>query len=166
MVSRTRRLTLFLIVADLALTLTSLYLADFLRHTLAFGRGDADNLAWISWRHYLVVAAIWAFMLQFFRTYEPRRIFTIVDELRALIPAATFALFVVFGYVFIAKVEYLSRLLFAYFYVLNLLLLINLRWVVKFALKSSLEIGFGRRLLIVGAGPVGRRVAALLGTRP
>ena len=57
-------------------------------------------------------------------------------------------------------------MLFAYFYVLNLLMVVNLRWVLRLAMRSSFGLGLARRLVIAGAGPVGRQVAGLLRNRP
>ena len=164
MVSRTRNLALVLYLADLAIALAALYLADLLRHVLPFGFGDAGNLAWVDWQEYLAVAVIWAFMLRFFRVYEPRRILTVVEEIRVLLPAVTVAFVVLFAYLFIFKIEFLSRLLIGYFYVINLLLLLNLRLILRVALHSSGA--FRRRLVIVGAGPVGEQVTDLLRQRP
>jgi exopolysaccharide biosynthesis polyprenyl glycosylphosphotransferase len=163
-VSRTRNLALVLYLADLAIALGALYLADLLRHVLPFGFGDAGNLAWVDWQEYLAVAVIWAFMLRFFRVYEPRRILTVVEEIRVLLPAVTVAFVVLFAYLFIFKIEFLSRLLIGYFYFINLLLLLNLRLILRVALHSSS--GFRRRLVIVGAGPVGEQVTDLLRQRP
>ena len=164
MVSRTRQLSLFLYLADLVIALASLYVADLLRHVLPFGFGDAFNLAWVDWPQYLAVAVIWAFMLRFFRVYEPRRILTVVEEIRVLLPAITVAFVFLFAYLFIFKIEFLSRLLIGYFFVINLLFLINLRLILRVALHSNS--GFRRRLVIVGAGPVGEQVAELLNQRP
>ena len=164
MVSRTRRLSALLYLADIAIALGSLYLADLLRHELPFGFGESGGLAWIDWQQYIAVALIWAFMLQFFRVYEPRRIFTVVEEIRVLLPAVTVAFVVLFAYLFIFKIEFLSRLLIAYFYAINLLLLVILRWLLRLFLHST--IGFRRRLVIMGAGPVGEKVADLLHQRP
>ena len=166
MVSRTRRVTFLLFASDVALTLFALYLADSLRHLLPLGLGDGERLAWIEWRHYIAVAAIWSFLLYVFRVYDPRRMFTVVDELRVLVPAISVAFLFLFAYLFVGKVEYLSRLLFAYFYVLNLIFLVNLRWVLRFALRSNFGIGLARSLIIAGAGPVGQKVAGLLQNRP
>ena len=166
MVSRTRRVTFLLFASDVALTLFALYLADSLRHVLPLGLGDGERLAWIAWRHYIAVAAIWSFLLYVFRVYDPRRMFTVVDELRVLVPAISVAFLFLFAYLFVGKVEYLSRVLFAYFYILNLIFLVNLRWVLRYALRSNFGIGLARPLIIAGAGPVGQKVAGLLQNRP
>jgi exopolysaccharide biosynthesis polyprenyl glycosylphosphotransferase len=158
--------TLLLFAADIGLTIGALYLADTLRHQLPFGFGDSEQLAWISWRHFLAVAGIWAFLLYVFNVYEPRRMFTVVDEIRMLVPAVSVAFVLLFAYFFLAKVEYLSRLLFAYFYLLDLLFLVNLRWVLRLAMRSSFGLGLARPLIIAGAGPVGRQIAGLLRNRP
>ncbi|MDP6348973.1 MAG: sugar transferase [Chloroflexota bacterium] len=164
MVSRTRRLSALLYLADIAIALASLYISDLLRHELPFGFGDSVNLGWVDWQQYVAVALIWAFILQFFRVYEPRRIFTAVEEIRVLLPAVTIAFVALLAYLFIFKIEFLSRLLIAYFYGVNLILLVNLRWILRLFLRST--IGFRRRLVIMGAGPVGEQVAGLLQQRP
>ncbi len=166
MTSRTRRVILLLFAADIGLTLGALFLADALRHELPIGFGDGAQLAWISWRHFLAVAGIWAFLLYVFNVYEPRRMFTVVDEIRMLVPAVSVAFVLLFAYFFLTKVEYLSRLLFAYFYVLDLLFLVNLRWMMRLAMRSSFGIGLARPLIIAGAGPVGRQIVGLLRNRP
>ena len=165
MTSRTRRVTLLLFAADIGLTLGALYIADSLRHGLPFGFGDGGLLPWISLRHFLAVAGIWAFLLYVFNVYDPRRMFTVVDEIRMLVPAISVAFVLLFAYFFLAKVEYLSRLLFAYFYLLDLLFLVNLRWVLRLVMRSSFGIGLARPLIIAGAGPVGRQIAGLLRNR-
>ena len=166
MTSRTRGVTLLLFTADICLTLGALYLSDVLRHQLPFGFGDGQQLAWISWRHFIAVAGVWAFLLYVFNIYDPRRMFTVVDEIRMLVPAISVAFTLLLAYFFVAKVEYLSRLLFAYFYVLDLLFLINLRWIMRLAMRSSFGLGLARPLIIAGAGPVGRQIAGLLRNRP
>ena len=98
MVSRARQLSLSLYSGDVLISLISLYLADLLRHVLPFGFGNPISLAWIDWPEYLAVAIIWAFMLRFFRVYDPSRILTVVEEVRVLLPAITIAFIFLFSY--------------------------------------------------------------------
>ena len=156
-----------LAVVDIALTLLALYLADVLRHTLPIGAGDASLLSWLSAREYVVVGIVWAFFFRMFHLYDHRRLLRVVDEIRALIPAILFATIVLFAAFFVLKVEFLSRLLFLYFIALDALLLINLRWLLNLVVRNRRISGRGAtRVLVVGAGPVGERVAAMIRERP
>ncbi len=165
--NRARRFGGLLALADIALTLLALYLADVLRHALPIGAGSAERLPWLTLREYVIVTALWAFFLHFAHLYDHRRLLRVVDEIRVLLPAiliATGALFAVF---FVVKVEFLSRLLFLYFIALDALLLINLRWLLTLVVRSNRIAGRGAaRVLVVGAGPVGERVAAMIRERP
>ena len=156
-----------LAIVDIALTLLALYLADLLRHALPIGAGDASLLPWLAAREYVVVAVVWAFFFRMVHLYDHRRLLRVVDELRALIPAILFATIVLFAAFFILKVEFLSRLLFIYFIALDALLLINLRWLLNLVMRSRRISGRGAtRVLVVGAGPVGERVASMIRDRP
>ena len=156
-----------LAIVDIALTLLALYLADVLRHALPIGAGDASLLPWLTAREYVVVAVVWAFFFRMVHLYDHRRLLRVVDELRALIPAILFATIVLFAAFFILKVEFLSRLLFIYFIALDALLLINLRWLLNLVVRSRRISGRGAtRVLVVGAGPVGERVASMIRDRP
>ena len=156
-----------LAIVDIALTLLALYLADVLRHALPIGAGDANLLPWLAAREYVVVAVVWAFFFRMVHLYDHRRLLRVVDELRALIPAILFATIVLFATFFILKVEFLSRLLFIYFIALDVLLLINLRWLLNLVMRNRRISGRGAtRVLVVGAGPVGERVASMIRDRP
>ncbi len=162
---RTRTLAALLYVFDILFSILALYLADWLRHELPFGSGSGRNLTWIGAQHYLAVWAIWTFAFQLFRVYQPRRMFSTADELRSLLPSVLLCFILLFAYLFVFKVEFLSRLLFLYFLLMNLIALIVTRLMLRLTLKSSQQLGLRRQLLIVGAGPVGRRVAEMLGPR-
>lgn len=165
--NRTRLFGHFLTITDIGLTLLALLLGDLARHLLPFGAGEAEMLAWLTVREYMIVAIIWAFFLRFAHLYDHRRLLRITEEIRVLVPAvivATGALFAVF---FVLKVEFLSRLLFLYFIVIDILLIINFRWLLNRAFQSTRMSGRGSsRVLIVGAGPVGEHVAGMIRERP
>ena len=165
--ARTRAFGYFLAAADAALTLLALLIADVLRHVLPFGTGSPEHLDWLTPREYLIVAVIWAFFLRFTKLYDDRRVLRIVDEARALVPGVLIAIGALFAAFFLLKVEFLSRLLFVYFILLDIGILLNFRWLLNLALRSGrITSGNRRRLLIVGAGPVGDRVSQMILDRP
>ncbi len=165
--TRTRAYGYFLAVADIALTLLALYIADLLRHAVPIGIGGASSLDWLTPREYLIVAVVWAFFLRFAKVYDHRRVMRVVDEARALVPGVLIATGALFAAFFILKVEFLSRMLFVYFVLIDLALLVNLRWLLKLAVRRTrLTTANRRRVLIVGAGPVGDRVSQLIIERP
>ena len=126
--NRTRLFGQFLAVTDIGLTMLALLLADLARHLLPYGAGDAETLAWLTVREYVIVAIIWAFFLRFAHLYDHRRLLRIGDEIRVLVPAVLVAMVALFAAFFIVKVEFLSRLLFLYFVFIDVLLIINFRW--------------------------------------
>ncbi len=164
--NRVRAFGRFLAAGDVALTLLALYLADLIRHLLPFG-ATAENLDWLGGSEYLIVGVIWAFFLRFAKLYDHRRVLRVVDEARALVPGVLIATAALFAAFFLLKVEFLSRLLFVYFVVIDIALLINYRWMLNLAVRSRrFASGGQRRLLIVGAGPVGDRVSRMILDRP
>ena len=165
--NRTRLFGQFLAIADIGLTMLALFLADLGRHILPYGAGDAETLAWLTVREYVIVAIIWAFFLRFAHLYDHRRLLRIGDEIRVLVPAVLVAMVALFAAFFIVKVEFLSRLLFLYFVFIDVLLIINVRWLLNRAFRSSRMSSRGSsRVLIVGAGPVGEHVAQMIRDRP
>lgn len=167
MLSRTRAFGGFLAAADVLLTLLALLAADVLRHALPFGLGTAEHLDWLGIREYLIVAAIWVFFLRFAQVYDHRRVMRVLPEARALVPAVLMATGALFAAFFLLKVEFLSRILFVYFVVLDLAILINFRWLLNLLLRIQRISPTNRRqLLIAGAGPVGDRVSRLVLDRP
>ena len=149
------------------LSLLALLAADALRHALPFGFGPAEHLDWLGFREYLIVAAIWVFFLRFAKVYDHRRVMRVLLEARALVPAVLMATVALFAAFFLLKVEFLSRILFVYFVVLDLAILINFRWLLNLLLRIQRISPTNRRqLLIAGAGPVGDRVSRLVLDRP
>ena len=167
MATRTRGYGYFLAAADIALTLLALYLADLIRHTVPIGFGGVQNLDWLTAREYLIVAVVWAFFLRFAKVYDHRRVLHVVGESRALVAGVLIATGALFAAFFILKVEFLSRMLFVYFVLIDLALLVNVRWLLKLAVRRSrLTATNLRRVLIVGAGPVGDRLSQMIIERP
>ena len=156
------RLGLILLVADLGLTALALYLARMLRLTLPFGIYLDEPLAFGLW-FYLLVPAIWALVFLGLRVYDPARALHYLDDVQAVWSAITWATLVFAGVAYLFFREF-SRLLFFYFYLLDLTFLVSwrvlLRWLLRLGLGRSL--GEPRRVLVVGAGAVGQELGQAL----
>jgi exopolysaccharide biosynthesis polyprenyl glycosylphosphotransferase len=154
--------TLILLATDLACTLIAFQLARFLRETLPFGV-YLDEPLYANSLLYLVVPAIWAAVLLTMEVYNPARALRYLDDVQAVVVATTVAtlLFAGVAYFFFRE---LSRFLFVYFYLLDLLFLSAWRGLLRilFRLRPNFGPGRTRRVLIVGAGPVGREIGQAL----
>ena len=152
------RLGLILLVVDLVLTALALHLAKLLRLTLPFGVTLMDSLAFGPW-FYVLVPAIWGLAFLALRVYDPARALRYLGDVQAVWSAVTWASLVFAGVAYLFFREF-SRLLFAYFYVLDLVFLLGWRVVLLRLLQMGLLNGLvePRRVLVVGAGVVGQRV--------
>lgn len=154
-----RWLGVVLWLGDLAAAQSALLLADGLRRALPFGA--YPDKVYVTWEVMLIVAAIWSVVFYAWGTYERRQREEWRGELRAVIFAATFALFTLASCFYFLKIEDFSRVLFAYFYALNLGL--GLGW--RCALRA-LRARWGapalapRRVLIVGTDALAQELAA------
>jgi len=156
------RLSLILLVVDLGLTALALHVAKLLRLTLPFGVYLTDSLAFGPW-FYLLVPAIWALTFLALRVYDPARALRYPDDVQAVWSAVTWAALVFAGVAYLFFREF-SRLLFFYFYLLDLVFLLGWRAILRQLLKLGLGHGLvePRRVLIVGAGAVGEEVGKVL----
>ena len=154
--------TLILLTADLACTLVAFQLASFLRETLPFGIYLQDPL-YSSLSLYLTVSGLWATVFFALQVYDPARALRYVDDVQIVIVATTIAVLLFAGVAYFFFRE-LSRFLFAYFYLLDLLLLTAWRGLLRVFLWRWPDLwpGQARRVLIIGAGPVGREIAHAL----
>ena len=152
------RLGLILLVTDVGLTALALHLAKVLRLTLPLGVTLAGPLAFGP-HFYLLVPAIWALAFLALRVYDPARALRYLGDVQAVWSAVTWAALVFAGVAYLFFREF-SRLLFVYFYLLDLLL--RLAW--RAIAQRLLRLGLGRslvqprRVLVVGAGKVGQEL--------
>ena len=156
------RLGLILLVTDLVLTVLALYLAKILRLTLPFGVYLNLPLAFGPW-FYLLVSAIWASTFLALRVYDPARALHYLGDVQTVWSAVTWATLVFAGAAYLFFREF-SRLLFFYFYLLDLVFLLGWRAVLQWLLQLGLgrSLGEPRRVLVVGAGEVGQRLGQAL----
>jgi exopolysaccharide biosynthesis polyprenyl glycosylphosphotransferase len=159
-------LPVFMLISDMALTAVALFLARELRLALPYGvivPGDpAAVFAFPRWM-YVLAATVWGVVFVVMSVYDERRTLRAVDELQAVVAAALFATLVFAGLTYFLHRD-LSRLLFVYFFALDLSLLVL--W--RLLLRAFCRLRHGgwptraQRVAIVGAGAVGQRVYQLL----
>jgi exopolysaccharide biosynthesis polyprenyl glycosylphosphotransferase len=156
------RLGLILLVADLGLTALALHLARVLRLTLPFGISLDEPLAFGP-GFYLLVPAIWALSFLGLRVYSPARALHYLDDVQAVWSAVTWATLVFAGVAYFLFREF-SRVLFFYFYLLDLAFLLSWRALLRGLLRLGLghRLGEPRRALVVGAGTVGQELGRAL----
>ncbi|NUO78763.1 undecaprenyl-phosphate glucose phosphotransferase [candidate division KSB1 bacterium] len=155
-----------LIFGDLLLTALAFYLAFWLRFESGIWRATHTDRT-----QYLIVLAcilpLWPGLFSFFRLYISRRhqgIFA--DFLPLLYSISTGVVFVSAFTFFYREISY-SRLTFLLFGGLNFAFLFVERVVLRIALQMMRKRGYNlRRVLIVGAGELGRRVAQRMLSHP
>jgi exopolysaccharide biosynthesis polyprenyl glycosylphosphotransferase len=154
-------LRLSVIVLDLVWTLLALYLARWLRLALPFGIYLEKPLYFNGW-FLLIVPAIWLVTFGALRVYDPARALRYMVDPQSVWPAVTMSSLVFAGVAYLFFRDF-SRVLFAYFYMLDLLFLSVWRAVLPPLLRRfDVRLGRPRRVLVVGAGQVGCMVGRAL----
>lgn len=154
-----------ILLADLILTLLALRLADFLRHWIPFGRQIAPGTVYLTPAVYLMVAVIWAGCFLFFGVYDGRRR-PFGDELRSLLAALSMSLMLFAGGLYFTRMRDFSRLLVAYFAVLDFLLLLLVRWARAVVLARRHRRGEALRTIVAGTGPTALEIGRRIQTHP
>lgn len=144
---------------DVAAALAAMALADALRRVLPFGA--PPDRYYVTWDVLLMVALIWSAVFYFLGAYVRRNRDETGTELRTMVLSATFALFTLAAALYFFKVENFSRVLFAYFYALDLALTGGWRLAVRGArAKRTPAAAQARRALIIGLDATGLELAA------
>lgn len=149
-----------LFLVDLVIVQAALALGMRLRFLLPFG----PNLLpiWVPEFIYmptpafhLAVGVIWAISLTLGLVYTPRKVIYWFDELQRVVLSHTVAALCLAGFLYMIKVD-LSRLTFAYFYLLALAGFLGYRASFRVWARIQRNHGIGvTRVLIVGAGKIG-----------
>ncbi|MCR4406833.1 MAG: undecaprenyl-phosphate glucose phosphotransferase [Anaerolineae bacterium] len=155
-------LTLALLVSDLVLTELALYLASYLRPRLGWGTTLISQQARLSPYVYLMVAAIWGVTFLVLSVYDAKRTLRAVDEIQVVCVATSMATLIFAGALYLSFRQ-VSRLLFVYFFALDLVFLLALRVFLRLIFKLlNGRSHQSRRVLIIGAGDVGVKVARMI----
>jgi exopolysaccharide biosynthesis polyprenyl glycosylphosphotransferase len=146
---------------DILLTISALQLAKWLREIIPLGVYLDEPLVFSPWL-YLIVPLVWIVVFGALRVYSPTRSlhYASAADLPAVWGAIIGASLIFAGIAYLLFRE-LSRFLFFYFLILELILLSSWRWLLpRFpALARRLYRADQRRVLIVGAGSVGQELA-------
>jgi len=153
---------LFSLALDQVLTAIALALAEHLRGALSWGKPVDTSGNYLPWSLYVIVAVIWLIVFIVLSVYDPRCAHKAVDEFQAVIMAIVFALLIFAGTLYLSFRE-VSRLLFVYFVLLDVLFLLAWRVIARLLWRLFRTRGaFERRVAIAGAGKVGHRIAAAI----
>jgi len=155
-----RQLNLLLGICDLALTALAFYLAYWFR----FEIGLLEQVRSQHRMQYAIVLAcvlpLWPGLFSFFHVYQSRRHQGVFADFRSLfLSISTGVTFICAFSFFYREISY-SRLTFVWFGVLNFIFIFGERVALRAILHHLRKRGYNlRQVLIVGAGPLGRRVA-------
>jgi exopolysaccharide biosynthesis polyprenyl glycosylphosphotransferase len=149
-------------VGDLALVALALFIASWLRLQLTFGKPIPPDYVWLAWPVYLIALLIWATGFLLIDVYNLQKNLRFIDEIQRLVVAhaatsLAFAGALYFSYRDVSRLQVLS------FGLISLLLLMAYRLIFRFLLYRFGDKRYGaRRVLVVGAGSVGREIAGMV----
>ncbi len=160
---RIPRLSFQLFITDLLIIPAGLAIASWLRWVLPFGQElprSAVNLPFIVC---LLVTLSWLISLVLGGAYDPQRALRWFNEASRVIVAGFLATAVTAGVLYMTYRE-VSRLQFFYIFVATLVLLLAHRAIlrVSYRIVGKTRPGSQARVLIVGAGDLGQRVAQVI----
>ena len=162
---RIPRLSITLLLVDMLLVPVGLLAASQLRTLLPLGRGGVLPEAAVSapWYVYLIAVCAFGACLISTGSYNPRLSLRWFNEAWRVVWGATLATGLMAGVLYFGYRE-LSRLQFVYFSFASVLLLLGYRAVIRIAyrLRGKARPGTRSKVLIVGAGELGERVAKVL----
>jgi exopolysaccharide biosynthesis polyprenyl glycosylphosphotransferase len=156
-------------LGDLALTLLSVKIAEQIRLHVSTGLERRHSFETVQPDVYLLVLGLWAIFFFLLGVFEQRGRASVVSDLSTLWVSVTIAMLVLASFFYLlalAPPQAPSRLFYVYFYVIDLVLLTAAHVVVFHTLAGLRRRGrHVRRVLLIGAGVLGRHVAIRLRDR-
>ena len=151
-----------LILGDMTTVALALFLASWLRPQLGFGYPLAPVNTRLGWPIYIIAIMVWAVTFLLIDVYNLQKNLRLVDEWQRLV-VAHIASSLAFAGVLYFSFRDISRLQTLSFTLLALILLMFFRATFRLFLHLFGDKRYGtRRVLIVGAGSVGRGVADMV----
>ena len=156
-------LTWGLLLGDMLLTGLALWLTTLLRPITKFGAPLKASQAQIPWPVYGMVFFIWGMVFLLLSVHHPERRLRVADDLQSVTLAVIVATLVFAGALYFSFRQ-LSRLQILMFALFDLILLVGFHVAVRLVSRWPSLYGRAhrRRVLIVGAGPVGREAAEMI----
>lgn len=156
----------FLCVADLILTASALRLASAARLLLPWGGRLWASAVRLNAQIYVLVLVIWLLVFITLSVYDRKWTLRLVDELRSVLVAILTGTLIFAGALYLSYRD-VPRLLFFYFFLIDLFLLLGYRVFLRGISRAATRSAEGRRrILIAGAGTLGRDVAMKLQREP
>ncbi len=122
-----------------------------------------DTYLWVL----VPILVVWGLCFKAFNLYRPRRMGSHLGEILDIAKANSLSVLILVGMTFFMRQFEYSRLVFLYFWVLNLVALSFSRMVFREGLRFFRKQGYNQRhCLIIGAGKVGQRIARSLLLHP
>ncbi len=149
---------LFSLILDIALTYIAILFAVSIRPSITNLPGMV-NYPLLSFDPalYAILPIIWIGTFLSFSIYDPKKRYRVTEEIQQLILAIGFASLVFAGVLYFGYRE-VSRYLFAFFILTDLVLLISWRIIFRWLYRIYGQQSIDRRALIVGADASGHRV--------
>jgi exopolysaccharide biosynthesis polyprenyl glycosylphosphotransferase len=159
MLRRFRWVVLALFLLDILFTEAALYRSDLVRRSLDIGRPINPAVSFLNPYIYLMVAFIFPLVFQMLGVYRSEQAVKFLAQVRRLMLAVPVATFLLAGALYLSFRD-VPRLLVFYFAIFDLALLSLLRLLVSLVLQLLPERSRPiSRVLVVGAGEMGRAVA-------
>lgn len=156
---------LFSMAVDALLTLVALAITEALApawlHLIWPGKWIVPPERIMPRTQWPVVVLLWQLVFLLTSAYDPKRTYKAVDEFQNTIVAMVLAGVGLAGMLYLANRE-VSRWLYVLFLILNVTLLLGWRVIARLAFQLLTGRVRQRRVLVVGAGEVGRRVAQMV----
>ena len=150
-------------LGDVAVAIAAMALADVIRRILPFGA--PPDRYYVTSDVLLLVALIWSAVFYFLGAYQRRNRDERRIEARTVFLAITFGLFTLAAALYFFKIEDFSRVLFIYFYLLDLALTFAWRLGVRLVrARRGQAAPKTRRVLIVGTDGPAQELAAQIAT--
>jgi Undecaprenyl-phosphate glucose phosphotransferase len=157
-----------LFLFDLALISACWMAAYYIRFEGGWGPADKGVPPMEIYIYLLVpILFVWGVSFRAFNLYRPRRMGSHLAEVFDIAVANSLSVLILVGLTFFVRQFEYSRLVFLYFWVLNLVALSFSRMVFREGLRFFRKQGYNQRhCLIIGAGKLGQRIAHLLALHP
>jgi len=111
---------------------------------------------------YLLVPFLWIAIFLFTSVYDPKRTYKAIDEFQNVTRSISVAALSFAGLLYFTFRD-ISRWLFIIFFLLDIFLLVGWRVLTRIAFRLGTIPSSRRRVIIVGAGELGHRVAQIIG---